>query len=277
MTWTIWPLRTRFGLSMFVSAACFANSPEMVDIGDHKLAIARSGQGIPTVVMESGAGGDIPAWTKIMSGVGSFTSAVTYARAGRGASEAAKTPRTLTNMVTELHEMLVAAGYKPPYVLVGRSLGGIFVRAFAIMYPGETAGLVLVDGSHERQQIEFAKAEGLTTEMYFAKTKQANIQDAATSRELDGLKPVLISGNLGLSGLLSDLPMVVITSTRPDRPPAVLKAWRVLQDEVFRSTTHGMHIVTNKSGHNITETEPELVINSIRWVVDTVRADQPDK
>ena len=33
----------------------------------------------------------------------------------------------------------------PPYVLVGLSLGGIYVQVFAAEYPGETAGLVLVD------------------------------------------------------------------------------------------------------------------------------------
>ena len=44
-----------------------------------------------------------------------------------------------------------------------------------------------------------------------------------------------------------------------------------MDNDLFQSTSHGMHIVTNKSGHNIAGQEPELVINAVRWVVDTVR------
>lgn len=250
--------------------AAIAAAPELINVGDHRLAIARSGQGSPTVVLESGGGSDIKAWSVILPRVGEFTSAVAYARAGRSDSEPAKTPRTLTAVVEELRTLLRNAGYKPPYVLVGRSLGGIYVRAFATMYPTEVAGLVLVDGSHERQGIELARALGMTTEQYLRASLETE-KDDATRRELEDLAPVLATGNLGLSGKLPDLPTVIITNTRPDGPPAVLKAWRSLHDELFQSTTHGMHILTNQSGHDIAGHEPDLVINAVRWVIDAVR------
>jgi pimeloyl-ACP methyl ester carboxylesterase len=38
-------------------------------------------------------------------------------------------------------------------VLVGHSLGGIYVRAFAGLYPDEVAGIVLIDSSHEQDSL----------------------------------------------------------------------------------------------------------------------------
>jgi len=263
-----WPCSILLALAFCGTA--IAQAPELIDVGDHRLAIARRGQGGPAVVLESGGGSDIKAWSVILPRIGEFTSAVAYARAGRSDSEPAKTPRTLTAVVEESRTLLQHAGYKPPYVLVGRSLGGIYVRAFATMYPTEVAGLVLVDGSHERQEIEFARALGMTTEQYLGASLK-NEKDEATRRELEDLSPVLMAGSLGLPGKLPDLPMVILTNTRPDGPPAVLKAWRSLHDELFQSTTHGMHILTNQSGHDIAGHEPELVINVVRWVVDAVR------
>jgi pimeloyl-ACP methyl ester carboxylesterase len=41
--------------------------------------------------------------------------------------------------------LLHAAGVPGPFVLVGHSLGGLFVRLFASTYPGEVVGLSPVD------------------------------------------------------------------------------------------------------------------------------------
>jgi pimeloyl-ACP methyl ester carboxylesterase len=51
-------------------------------------------------------------------------------------------------VVGELHDLLEAAGEAGPYLLVGHSLGGVHVRLFALTYPDEVAGLVLVDTAH---------------------------------------------------------------------------------------------------------------------------------
>src|SRR6185436_13132917 len=54
-------------------------------------------------------------------------------------------PRHARQIATELHTALANAGLHPPYILVGQSLGGPYVRVFASMYPEDVTGIVLVD------------------------------------------------------------------------------------------------------------------------------------
>jgi len=84
-----------------------------------------------------------------------FARVCTYDRAGLGWSERGRNPRTAGNIVKELHLLLEGAGVEPPYVLVGHSKGGLFVRLFAHEYLGEVAGLVLVDAAPEEQELRF--------------------------------------------------------------------------------------------------------------------------
>lgn len=257
---------------MFAQAIsnAWGQAQELIDVGDHKLAMTRFGSGQPTVVLEDGGGGSIESWGFIQSRLGEFTSVIAYSRAGHGASEAAKSPRTLVAVVEELHALLDRSGTKPPYVLVGRSIGGIYVRAFAMKHPQKVAGLVLVDASHERQGLEYARASGITIEEYL-RMGRTSVKDEAMLREMEGLEPVMIAGNLGIATKLPDIPLVVITNTKASGPPAVLNAWRSLQDEVFSTTTQGMHIVTSRSGHDIAGRDPELVISAVRTVIDSAR------
>ncbi len=75
---------------------------------------------------------------------------------------------------------------------------------------------------------------------------------------------------------MPDVPMAVITSLhhgtdKQPVPPEAEAVWRKLNNEIFQSTTYGIHIVTAKSGHGIGRDEPELVLNAIRWVLDAAR------
>jgi pimeloyl-ACP methyl ester carboxylesterase len=53
--------------------------------------------------------------------------------------------------VTELHALLAKAHISGPYILVGHSLGGLYVRLYASTYPQQVIGMVLVDPSYENQ------------------------------------------------------------------------------------------------------------------------------
>lgn len=129
---------------------------QMIDIGAARLHIHCQGdasEGTPTVLME--AAEFSLSWASVQPEVARFARACSYDRAGLGWSEASPDPRTGAVIVRELHALLEAAGEKPPYLLVGHSKGGMYVRLFAQTYPHEVAGMVLVDSSHEEQETRF--------------------------------------------------------------------------------------------------------------------------
>jgi pimeloyl-ACP methyl ester carboxylesterase len=126
---------------------------KLVDVGGRHIHIHCIGEGSPTVVMEAGAGDFSFDWSLVQPKVAKFTRVCTYDRAGYAWSDAGPMPRTLKQIVYELHTGLDKTEIKPPFVLVGHSLGGLTMRVFAQQYPKEVAGMVLVDSSHEDQLI----------------------------------------------------------------------------------------------------------------------------
>ena len=99
----------------------------------------------PAVIFESGISATCLNWTEVRADVEGFARTCTYDRAWLGWSDPAKSPRTTSTIINELHALLEAAQISPPYILVGHSFGGLLVRAYAARYPGDVAGLVLVD------------------------------------------------------------------------------------------------------------------------------------
>lgn len=126
---------------------------KLIDVGGHRLHINCTGTGNPTIILEAGAGDFSFDWSLVQPKVAKFARMCTYDRAGYAWSEAGPTPRTMRQIVYELHTGLVKAGVKPPYVLAGHSLGGLIVRVYANHYQEEVAGMLLVDSSHEDQLI----------------------------------------------------------------------------------------------------------------------------
>lgn len=117
----------------------------MVDVGGHRLHLLCSGQGSPTVILESGIGMASPVWGWVEPRLQSLTRVCSYDRAGMGWSEAGPLPRDGQQIVRELQALLQRASIEGPYLLAGHSFGGRLVRLYAARYPEEVAGLVLVD------------------------------------------------------------------------------------------------------------------------------------
>jgi pimeloyl-ACP methyl ester carboxylesterase len=120
-----------------------------VDIGGRSLNIYCSGNGAPSVILESPGGGPGYVWAQIQPQIANYTNTCWYDRAGEGWSDPGPFPRTSEAIAKDLHELLQRAGLSPPYVLVGYSVGGLNVRVFNGLYPNEVAGMVLVDSAHE--------------------------------------------------------------------------------------------------------------------------------
>ncbi len=121
----------------------------LVDLGGRRLHAIISGKGSPAVVVETGSGAFSIDWALVQPEVAKFTQICTYDRAGSAWSDPGPVMDGVEQTVDDLHLMLQKAGIRPPYVLVGASLGGIFVRAYQRRNSDRVAGLVLVDATHE--------------------------------------------------------------------------------------------------------------------------------
>jgi pimeloyl-ACP methyl ester carboxylesterase len=109
----------------------------------------------PTVVLEAGMGSFSPNWYWVQSELARTIRTVAYDRAGLGWSRPSRRQRDAQTIAMELRDALREAGIPPPYVLAGHSFGRLPIRAFADLYPGMTAGLVLVDASHPDQWVRW--------------------------------------------------------------------------------------------------------------------------
>lgn len=123
-----------------------AQSPgRMIDVGGHRLYIECTGSGGPAVILQAGLGESSSSWSRIAPAVAKTTTVCTYDRAGHGRSDEAAGPQDGIALATDLHTLLERAGVPGPYVLVGHSSGGPYVRVFAARYLDEVAGMVLLD------------------------------------------------------------------------------------------------------------------------------------
>jgi pimeloyl-ACP methyl ester carboxylesterase len=129
----------------------FPQRGHFVQAGLIRMNIDCSGQGSPTVILASGSGGPSVDWLKVQPEVARFSRVCSYDRAGYGWSDPGPKPRSSLQIAHELKQLLVAAGEKGPYVLVGHSMGGYDIRVFTGQYPNDVVGMVLVDSSHEDQ------------------------------------------------------------------------------------------------------------------------------
>ena len=108
-------------------------------------AVVRDGAG-PCVAFDAGLGGWSAFWRLVLDELPGVA-AVAWDRPGLGGSSPDPGVADADRVAAQWRETLRALGHEPPYVLVGHSLGGHHVRAFAGRWPQEVAGLVLVDVS----------------------------------------------------------------------------------------------------------------------------------
>ena len=120
----------------------------LIDIGGWRLHLNCTRQSMasqPIVILEAGIGDFSVEWSLVQPRVARSARVCSYDRAGDGWSDLGPHPRTMRQIVYELHTLLESAGERPPYVLVGHSFGGALIRVYQATYPLDVVGMVLVE------------------------------------------------------------------------------------------------------------------------------------
>lgn len=104
-----------------------------------------TGTGDVPVILEAGSGMWSLDWHEVHEALAESTMVCSYDRAGHGWSDFGKQPRSIEQLVSELHGVLAAAEIPKPFILVGASFGGAIIQLYEQQYPDDVAGMVLVD------------------------------------------------------------------------------------------------------------------------------------
>jgi pimeloyl-ACP methyl ester carboxylesterase len=270
----------------------------LVEVDGHKLNVRVTGTakpGMPTVVFESGLGSPIDAWFSVPSDIAATTRTVAYERAGIGGSEPGPEPRSVKQIVTELHTLLAKLDVPAPYVLVGHSWGGPVIHSFAAIYPKEIAGLVYVDPTDFTQ----TEADMLAVwEKAGAKDGREafwKVQEQMTASMPSGVKAEYRELNrverggfaeLRAAGDPPDVPVVFLVAGKPQpMPPTVTfpgDYGRYFQANLEQRLDHfsklaqraskGTLVHSSKSDHFFLATEPDLVVWAIQRVLTAAQS-----
>jgi pimeloyl-ACP methyl ester carboxylesterase len=127
---------------------------QLMDVGGHRLHMYRlasrdpASATKPTVVIEHSLGG-VEGYL-LINEIARFAEVCLCDRAGYGWSDISRRAMTSEERVRSLDIALTQANIKPPYLLVGNSLGSYHMRLYAHRFPEKVVGMVLTDGLHEK-------------------------------------------------------------------------------------------------------------------------------
>ncbi len=278
---------------------------QLVDVGGYQLHIQCVGTGSPTVVFDAGRGSTSLDWSLVQTALGQTTQVCAYDRAGLGWSDSSPHPRTPGHGARELHRLLANAGIEGPFVLVGHSLAGRYVRMFTLLYPEQVAGIVLVDAlseyvdermspseeqaaqdAEESQNNIFRWTRRLGLVRLIGASQAGSPAMPAATRALMALlttgEPALAASAAEARERAADDAQLQAAASLGDRPLIVLAAeqsmtslpnWPEAQQHMAGISPNGRLIVVGGSGHLIHWDQPAVVIDAVRQVVGQVRGE----
>ncbi|WP_026842559.1 alpha/beta fold hydrolase [Citrifermentans bremense] len=281
----------------------YAPPGTLVSGGDCHLHVLSAGEGAPSVILESGLGGICSGWTWVHSEVAKFSRVISYDRAGLGWSGPDPGRKSAVVAALRLRAALRQGGVLPPFVLVGHSMGGLFVRVFADQFRDETAGMVLVDAVHPDQHLRssairthmdsgfrFLKAVPFLARLGYIRLSRffRDWGDGLPARQAAEAEAMLadcrhlrstldeslawneICAEVRCAGGLGDLPLAVVTAGSD-----VLPGQPELQRELASLSSDSVHLVVENADHVtlVTRREHALrVADAVRHVVRRAEA-----
>lgn len=253
------------GFAIAVICACLLTACTTLRNAKHqqiegaRIGYAAMGEGPVTIVLEAGLGDGMASWDGIIDELSRISRVFAYSRPGYLPSGVTDRPRTPRQIVDELRQLLKRTGHAPPYLLVGHSLGGLYVLNFVERYPQEVAGVVLVDGRHP-----------MTTRA----CQQRQLSGCTMPRLMQAVLPghaldeYRAAQGARMPATMGDKPLAVV-SRAPQRGMESA-AWRALWSEMQLSlselSSRSRQLVAAHGGHYVHKEEPERVVDGVKWV-----------
>jgi pimeloyl-ACP methyl ester carboxylesterase len=234
----------------------------LVDVGGYHLhMVVYRGTRPVTIVMESGGGASLAAWSDVEARLAERSGAtvVAYDRAGFGASGMGPADLTPRQQVRQLNEALERLGTPPARIVVGHSYGGLLSLLHAHLYPKHVRGLVLVDPMNAR----FVQATGDFVQSTVPHIEHPpSAKDTAIARMVDTFDELARDPAASDAGL--ELPIVVITAGQAWwKKPDIDRAWRDSHKAIANAGPHRRLVVAEGSDHDIPEMRPEVIVEAV--------------
>jgi pimeloyl-ACP methyl ester carboxylesterase len=220
------------------------------------------GKGSRTVILEAGLGDTMDVWKDIQPRIAaSCARTLAYNRAGYLGSDPAVGPRDSETIVAELRAELKRRNINPPYILVGHSLGGLYMQYFARNYPKEVAGLLLVDSTNWHQGMTVQPSANTP---YSGRTAVTLFMPWIMRREINDSSSA--GEQVHASPQAEGFPTIVLSSTRAPsgETPATRALSADMQDEIAADFPGASHVRVNDSGHYIQRDKPTVVVDAAR-------------
>jgi pimeloyl-ACP methyl ester carboxylesterase len=250
-------------------AAC-ASSPTAPE--SLHLPVKLNGLGSPAVIFEAGAGEKLDTWDLVQPEVSKLARTFAYTRHGYAGAPALSHRDALT-IVEELRAQLREHQLPPPYLLVGHSIGGLYMQVYAKTYPQEVMGVVLVDTSHpdqiERMKTErhgnYLLARTMMVTLGYANTAGAEMRGFAESQR-----------QWHAAGPWPDVPMILLSAQRDTglNGHEFTAFFQNLQRELVASWP-GAELRNVDSDHFVQRNRPEEVVKAIRDVLARAKPSRP--
>ena len=250
-------------------SGCASTIPNvtMGDVAGRQVEFALSKHDTLPVVFEAGLDGTFEWWEQIYPEIAQTASALVYNRAGYGNSDAVDAMRDGRHIVEELRGLLASQGLAPPYVLVGHSLGGLYMQWYARYYPREVAALILVDSTHPAQ----LKGPGAIENWpVWVRLAFRLLTSAAAERELAAIDP---TGDEVLAAPpFTGGPVIVLSAAQPLADTSAL----AIDGNQKRKDIARLHPGAIQrwvdSGHAMPLEKPEAIVSAIREVLSAAPA-----
>jgi pimeloyl-ACP methyl ester carboxylesterase len=270
----------------------------LVDVGGYRVHLYCIGHGTPTVVIMGEFSFD---WQLVQPDVAEFTRVCTFDLSGTAWSDpfkttAVKSTPACADRVDEIHRLVTRAPIDGPYVLVGYSVGGLWVRIYAAEYPENIQGMVIVDhafqggGAPTHAASSSGSLRGYTPPALISQAPIAiGFEDDSNFSKLPTHDRELHTWALAQHPILVDYEMVAdcfsgidrLTAGRPYplgnmhlvviSTPNEARGYAELQAKLLALSHNSEHVVAWKSTHMVPIDEPEVITEAIRDVVDGVR------